>query len=184
MKKKSTENFLYSAVGVLAMAAVLLAANMIMGVMKTRVDLTKEKAYTLSAGTREILKKLDTPVKIRLYVTQVSDSSPQTVFLKGYAKKVEDLLSEYKQVAGKNLIIEKLDPQPDSDAEDSARLDGVEGEMLPTGEQYYMGLAVSLVDQKQAIPFLAPNPANASSSTISHEPSPGWCLPTNRSSAS
>ncbi len=157
MKKKSTENFLYSAVGVLAMAAVLLAANMIMGVMKTRVDLTKEKAYTLSAGTREILKKLDTPVKIRLYVTQVSDSSPQTVFLKGYAKKVEDLLSEYKQVAGKNLIIEKLDPQPDSDAEDSARLDGVEGEMLPTGEQFYMGLAVSLVDQKQAIPFLAPN---------------------------
>ena len=157
MKKKSTENFLYSAVGVLAMAAVLLAANMIMGAMKTRVDLTKEKAYTLSAGTREILKKLDTPVKIRLYVTQVSDSSPQTVFLKGYAKKVEDLLSEYKQVAGKNLIIEKLDPQPDSDAEDSARLDGVEGEMLPTGEQFYMGLAVSLVDQKQAIPFLAPN---------------------------
>jgi ABC-type uncharacterized transport system involved in gliding motility auxiliary subunit len=157
MKKKSTENFLYSAIGVLAMAAVLLAVNLIMGAMKTRVDLTKEKAYTLSSGTREILKKLDTPVKIRLYVTQATDSSPQTVYLKGYAKKVEDLLSEYKQIAGKNLIIEKLDPQPDSDAEDSARLDGVEGEMLPSGEQFYMGLAVSLVDQKQAIPFLAPN---------------------------
>lgn len=139
------------------MGAVLLAVNLIMGAMKTRVDLTKEKAYTLSSGTREILKKLDTPVKVRLYVTQASDSSPQTVYLKGYAKKVEDLLSEYKQIAGKNLIIEKLDPQPDSDAEDSARMDGVEGEALPNGEQFYMGLAVSLLDQKQAIPFLAPN---------------------------
>lgn len=139
------------------MAVVLIAVNLIMGVMKTRVDLTREKAYTLSSGTREILKKLDTPVKIRLYVSQTSDASPQTVFLKGYAKKVEDLLSEYKQAAGKNLIIEKYDPQPDSDAEDSARLDGVEGEMLPNGEQFYMGLAVSLIDQKQAIPFLAPN---------------------------
>ncbi len=157
MNKKATETFFYSTLGVIAMAVVLIAINLIMGIVKTRVDLTKERAYTLSAGTREILKKLDTPVKIRLYVTQTADANPQTVFLKGYAKKVEDLLSEYKQVAGKNLVVEKYDPAPDSDAEDSARLDGIEGEMMPNGEPFYMGLSVSLIDQKQAIPFLAPN---------------------------
>ena len=69
---------------------------------------------------------------------------------------VEDLLAEYKQVAKDKLVIEKYDPQPDSDAEDSARLDGIEGQPLPNGEKFYLGLAVSLLDEKQALPFLAP----------------------------
>src|SRR6185436_19362987 len=51
----------------------------------------------------------------------------------------------------------KHDPQPDSDAEDAARLDGVEGETLRNGDRFYMGLAVVMVDEKQTIPFLDPN---------------------------
>ena len=67
------------------------------------------------------------------------------------------MLTEYRQAAHGKLIIEKYDPQPDSDAEDSARLDGVEGETLRNGDRFYMGLAISLVEEKQAIPFLDPN---------------------------
>ncbi len=157
MKRKPLETLLYSAAGVAAMAIILIAVNFLTSAVKQRVDLTREQAYTLSPGTRAILKKLDTPVKVRLYVSQTEASTPETVFLKGYARKVEDLLSEYRQAAGGKLIIEKLDPQPDSDAEDSARLDGVEGEMLQNGEKFYLGLSVGMLDAKQAIPFLAPN---------------------------
>jgi len=157
MKKKSLETVLYSTVGVAAMALIVVAFNFISGTVKKRIDLTKEKAYTLSPGTKAILSKLDTPVKIRFYCTQTESSSPDTVYLRGYAKRVEDLLTEYKQAARGKLIIEKYDPQPDSDAEDSARLDGIEGETLRTGDRFYMGLAVSLIDEKQAIPFLDPN---------------------------
>jgi ABC-type uncharacterized transport system involved in gliding motility auxiliary subunit len=156
MKNKPLEIFLYSAGGVAAMAVLLIALNFIAGSFKERVDLTKEKAYTLSAGTKAILRKLDTPVKIRFYCTQ-SETSPQSVFLRNYSRRVEDLLAEYKQVAGSKLIVEKSDPEPDSDAEDSARLDGVEGQMLPNGEKFYLGLAVSMLDEKQALPFLDPN---------------------------
>lgn len=156
MKKKTLETILYSTVGVVAMALILIAVNVIAGAFKERVDLTKEKAFTLSAGTRAILAKLDTPVKVRFYCTQ-GETSPETVFLRNYAKHVEDLLSEYKQVAKGKLTIEKYDPQPDSDAEDSARLDGVEGQMLRNGEKFYLGLAVSLLDEKQSLPFLDPN---------------------------
>lgn len=157
MKKKSLETLLYSAAGVAAMALLLIGANVIFGALRQRMDLTREKAYTLSDGTRQILKRLDTPVKIRFYFTQSENATPETVFLKGYARKVEDLLAEYKQAAGGKVIIEKYDPQPDSDAEDSARLDAVEGETLSNGEQFYLGLAVSQLDEKQTIPFLAPN---------------------------
>ena len=131
MQRKSVETFLYSVGGVIAMALILIAFNVIASGVRQRVDLTKEKAYTLSAGTRAILAQLDTPVKIRFYCSQSADASPETVFLKSYARKVEDLLTEYKQASNGKIIIEKYDPNPDSDAEDSARLNGVEGAPLP-----------------------------------------------------
>src|SRR5258707_10709071 len=156
--KKPIETILYSAAGVAAMALILIAINVIASAFKERVDLTKERAYTLSDGTKAILRKLDGPVKVRFYCTQSENATPETVFLKGYAKQVEDLLSEYKQIARGKLVVEKYDPQPDSDAEDSARIDGIEGEPLSNGEKFYLGLAVSAgIDEKQAIPFLAPN---------------------------
>lgn len=155
MKKRPFETLVYSAVGVVAMFLILLAFNFIGSRMKQRIDLTAEKAYTLSPGTREILRKLDTPVSIRFYSTQGENAMP--VFLKTYAKQVEDLLGEYKQAARGNIEIEKLDPQPDSDAEDSANLDGVEGQMLSSGDKVYLGLAVSQLDAKAPIAFLAPD---------------------------
>ena len=71
---------------------------------------------------------------------------------------MEDLLSEYKEAAHGKLVIEKYDPEPDSDAEDSARLDGIEPQPLRNGDRIYLGLAVSMLDEKQAIPFLDPEP--------------------------
>ena len=156
MRKKSIETFLYSLGGVVAMALILVAFNVLAGAFKERIDLTKEKAFTLSKGTRAILSKLDTPIKIRFYCTQ-GEPSAETVYLRTYAKHVEDLLAEYKQASKGKLTIEKYDPQPDSDAEDSARLDGVEGQMLRNGEKFYLGLAVVQLDEKEAIPFLDPS---------------------------
>lgn len=156
MQKKSLETFLYSIGGVIAMALILVAVNVILSGARQRVDLTQEKAYTLSAGTRAILAKLDTPVKVRFYCSQSAAATPQSVFLKTYARKVEDLLAEYKQAAQGKLIIEKYDPQPDSDAEDSARLDGITGAQMPSGDMFYMGIAVNLLDAKETIPFCQP----------------------------
>jgi len=156
MQKKSFETILFSGLGIMLMLGLLVALNVITGAVPARIDLTQEKAYTLSAGTKAILKKLDTPVKIRFYCTQSETATPETVFLKNYARKVEDLLAEYEQVAGKNLITEKYDPQPDSDAEDSARLDGLEPETVPGADRFYLGLSVNLADARETIPFLQP----------------------------
>jgi ABC-type uncharacterized transport system involved in gliding motility auxiliary subunit len=157
MQRKSLETILYSSAGVVVMLVIVIAVNVISGAFPLRKDLTQEKAYTLSPGTKAVLAKLDTPVTIRFYCTQSETATPETVFLKDYAHQVEDLLNEYKQVAGKNLIIQKFDPQPDSDAEDSARLDGLEAQQLSDGDNFYLGLCVNLADQRVAIPFLQPN---------------------------
>ena len=73
-----------------------------------------------------------------------------------YAQSVDDLLDEYRQASNGKIEIQRLNPEPDSDAEDSARLDGIEPQPLRTGERIYLGLSVTMLDQKQAIPFLAP----------------------------
>jgi len=65
MKKKPIETILYSAVGVAAMFVLLTGFNIVTTVFKQRMDLTKERAYTLSEGPRPSSRKIDTPVKIR-----------------------------------------------------------------------------------------------------------------------
>ena len=153
MKQKKLETLLYSAIGIAAMALILVAANFIAATFRSRVDLTADKLYTLSDGTKKIVGKLDTKVKVRLYYSQRDNAMP--VFLKTYAQRVEDLLVELKQQS-KFIEIEKLDPQPDSDAEDSANLDGVEGQPTQTGEKIYLGVSINCLDQKVALPFLSP----------------------------
>jgi len=77
--------------------------------------------------------------------------------LKTYTQRVEDLLGEYRQ-ASKGLVeIQKLDPTPDSDAEDSAKLDGIEPQMIGDTDPIYLGLSITMLDQKEAIPFLTPD---------------------------
>ncbi len=152
-QKKSIENFLFSVGGVAAMFVLLAGVYVISYLAAARVDLTQEKMFTLSAGTKAILKKLDTPVQIRFYATQ---SKEMPVELKTYAQRVEDILNEYKKHGGNKIQVKKYDPQPDSDAEDSANLDGVEGQQVNIGEKLYLGLAVSMLDQKVALPFLDP----------------------------
>jgi ABC-type uncharacterized transport system involved in gliding motility auxiliary subunit len=154
MKSKPASTLIFSTIGVIALFLVLVAVNYLNTFVKGRVDLTSDRSFTLSKGTREIVAKLDTPVTIRLYVTQRSTERP--AILKTYTKRVEDLLDEYRQLNPRNITVRKLDPQPDSDAEDSARLDGIEGQQLPSGERIHLGLSVSLLDQKQTIPFLDP----------------------------
>lgn len=155
MQKKPLETLLYSTGGVIALLAVLIAANFIAGAFNLRADLTDGDVYTLSTGTRAIVGKLEAPVKVRYYYSQGSAAVP--VGLKTFAKRVEDLLNEYKSASGGRVVIEKFNPEPDSDAEDSAQLDGVEGQLTNTGEKFYLGLAISFLDQKAAIPVLAPD---------------------------
>jgi ABC-type uncharacterized transport system involved in gliding motility auxiliary subunit len=150
---KNTEALAYSAVGLAALFLLLVAFNYLVSGATLRADLTAGKLYTLSDGTKKVLKGLQAPVKVKLYV---SSGEAMPVPLRSYARRVLDLVEEFRQVAGPNLVVERYDPRPDSEAEDAAQLDGIEPQSLPSGEQFYLGLAASRLERKQAIPVLAP----------------------------
>ncbi len=156
MKQKKLETLLYSAIGVVVMFVVIVAINLIANAAKGRLDLTSEKLYTLSPGTKAILKKLDTPVEVRFYFSQSEARVPSDI--RNYATQVEDLLEEFREISGGKIRIRKIDPKPDTEAEEMAQADGLEGQ--PTGplspENYFFGLVISLDPEKAAIPFLQP----------------------------
>jgi ABC-type uncharacterized transport system involved in gliding motility auxiliary subunit len=156
-QKKHLGAFFTSLGGVAVMALILIIVNLIFKPSNIRWDCTAEKLYTLSDGTVATLRKLEQPVSIRFYYSK--DVAQMPVFMKTYAGRVEDLLKEYKRNGGKRIEISKLNPQPDSDAEDSAHLDGVVGQpmdALGMEDRVYLGIAISCAGRLATLPFLSP----------------------------
>jgi ABC-type uncharacterized transport system involved in gliding motility auxiliary subunit len=75
--------------------------------------------------------------------------------LKLHMRRVDDLLKEYSFLSKGKLRVENLDPEPDTDAEDSANLDGISGQRI-NDQNLYLGIAVSCLDKTSVIPFLDP----------------------------
>jgi ABC-type uncharacterized transport system involved in gliding motility auxiliary subunit len=150
---KKYEPLIYSAVGLVALFLILVAVNFLVSRVPARLDLTEGNLYTLSPGTKKVLANLQAPVKLKLYVSQ-GESVP--VQLRGFAQRVEDVVREFKSAAGANLVVERYNPRPDSEEEDAAQLDGIEPQQLFTGEQFYLGVAVTQLDRKQTLPNISP----------------------------
>jgi ABC-type uncharacterized transport system involved in gliding motility auxiliary subunit len=151
---KKHEHLIYGLVGLVALLLILVAANYLITRVPSRIaDLTDGKLYTLSDGTKKVLRGLQAPVRLKLYISQ-GESVP--VPLRGFTQRVEDLVREFKSVAGSNLIVERYNPKPDSEEEDAAQLDGVDSQQLMSGEQFYLGASVSQLERKQVLPNIAP----------------------------
>src|SRR5689334_7062520 len=150
---KKYEPYIYSAVGLVVLALVLIAFNYLIAAAPKRIDLTEGNIYTLSDGTKKILRGLASPVTIKLYMSQ-GEAMP--VPLRSFGQRVSDVVNEMRRAAGGNLIVERLDPKPDSEIEDAAQLDGIDPQTLTTGEQFYLGASVSQLERKQTLPAITP----------------------------
>lgn len=153
---KITHPVTRSAFGVAALIAIAVLANWLVSLTPAGnrgADFTEKQIHTLSDGTKAILGELDTPVVIRYYASRNTDYMPEEMKL--HMRRVDDLLKEYTSLANGKLRIENLDPQPDTDAEDSANLDGINGQRMDD-QNLYFGLAVSCLDKTSVIPFLDP----------------------------
>ncbi len=141
--------------------AIVIAVNFLvggLGFLNGRFDVTEDKLYTLSEGTRNILDRLnpDEPVTIRYYVTTEDRVMPPV--LKTHSRTVQDLILEFQKAAKGKIILEKLAPNPNTEDEDKAREDDVQGVPVNTdGDNVYLGLAIQCAKQKEVLPFLNPN---------------------------
>ena len=133
--------------------AVNILASRLLG--PARIDLTENRLFTLSEGTRAILTSLDEPVTLRFYLSQ--RELERVPGIGGYTDRVRALLDEYRRLAGGKLTLHVIDPEPFSEEEDRAVGYGLRGVPLGLDEGiFYFGLAgTNSVDDEEVIPFFA-----------------------------
>ncbi|MFN3745015.1 MAG: Gldg family protein [Hyphomicrobiaceae bacterium] len=146
--------------GALVLAALLtLSANLIFNAIakNAKADLTAERLYTISEGTKRVLNRIDEPISVRLYYTRkLGEVAP--LFGK-YFERVKALLEQYRDLSGGKVRLTVLEPEPFSDAEDRAVASGLRGVRLnQEGETGYFGLVASnMTDNDAVIEFFAPD---------------------------
>jgi len=145
------------ALSALALAAVLFvglnifANNFFTG---ARLDLTQNRQFTLSQGTRNILNKLQEPVTLKFYYSRTVGA--RYAATAAYAKRVRDLLGEYAALSNGKLILQDIDPEPFTAEEDEAGAAGLTPAPTDRGEVVYFGLSASnSIDGRQTIPYFA-----------------------------
>ena len=143
----------------LIMAAVLFGVfNMVSNAAfsSARFDLTEHGLYTLSEGTKNVLESLKEPITLRFHLSKALATGLPGI--KSYATRVQEMLEEYAQVAGDQLYLEVIDPEPFSEEEDRAVAFGLQGIPLDGGStQFYFGLAgTSSTDELEVISFFQP----------------------------
>lgn len=149
---------LISVGGLVVVAVIFVAVNIIsnLGLSSTRLDLTSDKLFTLSEGTRSVLAKIQEPITLRLYYSdRLGKEIPQYGI---YATRVREMLREYANAAPGKVRLEFIDPQPFSDEEDRAVAFGLQGVPVnQAGELVYFGLAgTNSADKEETIAFIQP----------------------------
>ncbi len=137
-------------VGLVAIAVITIAVDVIFAKATIRCDCTADSLYTLSKGSKAVLGKLDKDVSLKFYFSASSAEMPMGV--KTYAQEVENLLKEYERASGGRLVVEKYDPTPDSDEEEWAQRYGIEQQQVnPFGAPVYFGIVAVCGDRTEAL---------------------------------
>ena len=161
MKKETKFSiFLNSVGGALVILLCVVVFNLISSQLKFKADLTEGNLYTLSDGSKKLLDELanerdgdseSSSLEIRFYLTKGEKGVP--VFVNDHGKRIEDLLDQYKDYAGSNLELKKINPRRDTDEEELAVNDGIQ--LL--NNAFYVGMAVSYLDTTEVVPFFDPS---------------------------
>ena len=107
-----------------------------------RADITEQKLYTLSDGTKNILGALNQPLKMKLYYTKTAamKAPDQIRFFNSYYYYVKALLDEYVSASNGMIDLQVIDPRPFSDEEVQAIRYGLTRFTITEEENFFFGL--------------------------------------------
>ncbi len=144
--------------GLIILAVILVGLNIISqaGLKGTQIDLTEGKIYTLSEGSKNIVKNLDEPVTLKyFYSRKLASANP---LIADYGKRVGEFLEEFERASEGNIELEMIDPEPFSEAEENAVRAGLQGVPISQQERIFMGLqGINTIDGRETIPFFSPD---------------------------
>lgn len=120
-----------------------------------RFDLTEGGVYTLSDGSKNIIRNVSEPVELTFYFSQtVAKDAPGW---QQYAKQVRELLEEFVLHSKGKLSLKVVDPEPFSEAEDEAAAAGL-SPVNAGNDQLFFGLVAKVTPPKVDGEDKAPEP--------------------------
>lgn len=142
------------ALGLVLLLAVNSLANATL--RSKRLDLTKDRLYTLSEGSTRIVESIDEPINLYFYCSE--DAATKIASVQRYATRVREMLEEFALRSDGKIALESIDPEPFSEAEERASAEGLQAIPLQTGESLFLGLVGSnAVGETEVIPFFDPS---------------------------
>src|SRR5271155_5225306 len=144
--------------GLLALVVLFLGIIMLsnLGLRGLRIDLTQNRLYTLSPGTKQVLGELKEPINLYFYFSRDA-AAKQSPLLMPYATRVREFLEEIAARSGGKIRLRVIDPQPFSEDEDRAAEAGLQS-LQAGGEPLYLGLAgTNSTDGRAEIPSFQPD---------------------------
>ncbi|MBI9071746.1 MAG: Gldg family protein [Melioribacteraceae bacterium] len=140
---------------------ILIMANIISNKFFFRLDFTEDQRYSLSEATKNILENLVDPVTVTAYFSE--DLPPNVAKVKSDFK---DLLIEYDNLSGGNVVYEFINPNENQAEETKAQQNGISPIMINVRERdqmkqqrAYLGTIVQMGERKEIIPFIQPGAA-------------------------
>ncbi len=143
-------------ISVIVLVALFLGVNIIASknLTSTRIDLTEDKLYTLSEGSKSIAANLQEPVTLTLYFSSKAAQGAEPVA--SYGKRVEELLREFERNSKGKITVNVIDPVADSEDETKANASGLQP-MGGAREPIYLGiLGSNSLDASDVLPALDP----------------------------
>ena len=128
-----------------------------------KLDVTDQKLYTLSDGTRAILAKLHQPIKAKLYYAKTAalKGPDQIKYFNNYYEFVRALLEEYVAEAEGMIELQVIDPRPFSEDELQALRYGLTRFPITEEENFFFGLVVQTqFGVEKVIKFFSPDRQN------------------------
>jgi ABC-type uncharacterized transport system involved in gliding motility auxiliary subunit len=157
--------FLISRIGLMVIAAaLLLCVGLISFLPSFRIDLTEDKLYSLSDGTKAIVSSLPEPLELLFFYSEsaTKDNPP----IRSYGFRVQELLREIVIESDGQLTFKLIDPEPFSEEEDLAKQFGIQPVPLSQGgEGIYFGLVAVQAQsdlelnlrQSETLPLIRPD---------------------------
>ena len=134
----------FSPLGLVSITAGLVLSVAMISFMPSslRIDLTEDRLYSLSDGTRNIVSNLDQQLEVMFfYSDSATEDIPQ---IRSFATRVQELLREIVMASNSNLRLSVVDPEPFSEDEDLATQFGIQPvPVTQGGEEIYFGLVVT-----------------------------------------
>jgi len=139
---------------ILFLGVVMLSNQLIRGM---RLDLTQNRLFTLTEGTRQTIAEIREPVNLYFYFSRET-ASKQAPLILPYANRVGELLEEIAARSGGKIHLRNIDPKPFSDEEDRAAEFGLTSLSQGGGDSLYFGLAgTNSTDGRSVIPAFTPD---------------------------